>query len=139
LALTRFTLAMHLTIESGILLPRAIWLSMQATGNAAFEAEGKPIETQLKRGEDLREVIKRVSVFPRDFCHALAVAEESGRLAEAMQQQCKHFQEEGERRLKGLMRAAKGGVWVVYATFMIIMIFQLAQVYFDALNKGPTR
>jgi type II secretory pathway component PulF len=74
-------------------------------------------------------------VFPDEFRHILAVAEESGRLPEAMRHQARRFQEEGERKIKGLMQTATWLVWLIYAIFAIILISQLAGIYVGALNK----
>ncbi len=134
LAMARFTLALHMTLESGMLLHRAMRMSLEASGNAAFEAQAKPITAELRQGEDLSLAITGAWIFPAEFRHILGVAEESGRIPEVMKQQCRYYQEEGERKLKALMQVAAWLVWLVYALFAIIMIFNLAGIYFSALQ-----
>jgi type II secretory pathway component PulF len=66
--------------------------------------------------------------------HALAVAEEGGRVPEMMRHQQRHYHEEAERRLRTLTRAASGAVWLVYAGLMVLAIFRIASVYLNALK-----
>jgi type IV pilus assembly protein PilC len=123
-------------MESGILITRAIRLSLQATGNAVFAAQARPIVKELKSGEELSLALTGTGVFPEEFRHILAVAEESGRVPEVMRQQCRFYQEEGERRVKWLTTAATRGIWLLYVLFMIVMIYQLASIYYQALPLG---
>jgi type IV pilus assembly protein PilC len=134
LALGRFTMALHLTLDSGVSIFRAVRLSLEATGNAAFVSHIDEIDRELREGESLTLALTGTGIFPDDFRNLIAIAEESGRIPEVMRKQANHYHEEAARRLKALTAAAAWGVYAVYAVFMIVMIFQLAQIYFSALK-----
>lgn len=134
LALARFALALNLTLNSGMSIMKAVRLSLQATGNAAFTAESDRIEKELRSGEELSQAITGTGVFPEDFRHILEVAEESGRIPESMAQQYRRYQEDAAYKIKALAKVAVWGVWLFYGLFIVIMIFQIASIYFGALG-----
>jgi type IV pilus assembly protein PilC len=135
-ALGRFTLALRLTHETGMSITKALRLSLRATGNAAYVARTPIIVDALKAGDELTLALTKSKIFPEDFLHIVAVAEESGSISEVMQKQAEHYQEEAGRRLKTLARVAGFAVWALYAIFMVVMIIRLAGVYLSALGGG---
>lgn len=134
LAMSRFTLALELTQESGMSILKSMRYSLQATGNAAYESKANTIVEGLKRGDTLTDSVTEAHIFNSEFLRILAVAEESGRVPEVMKQQCEYYQEESSRKLQALAQMAGWGVWLIYAVFMIIMIFSIARIYFEALK-----
>lgn len=134
IALSRFTLALQMTLDAGMSITRAVRLSLQATGNPIYAAQAESAEVALRAGADLTLALSRTRLFSKDFQHILSVAEESGSVPEVMEQQHHYYQEEAERRLKVLAQMAGGAVWLLYAIFMVIMIFRMASVYFGALG-----
>jgi type IV pilus assembly protein PilC len=133
-ALARFTLALGLTMETGMSVTQALRLSLRATGNAAFVTRTPLIVNSLKAGDDLSVSLTKGQIFPFDFRNIVAVAEEGGRVPEMMRHQARHYQEEAERRMTALTRAASFSVWIIYAVFMVILIMRLASYYLKALG-----
>ena len=136
LAMTRFCLALGLTLESAMPIRRALQLSLRATANEAFVARTDVVLEALRQGEELTVALTHTGLFAEDFLHIVAVAEESGRLAEEMQRQTQHYQEESSRRLAALSVAASFGVWLFVAVLIIIAIFRIAMVYLNAINPS---
>lgn len=134
LALGRFALALQLTLDSSLPIAAALRLSLRATGNAAYAATADDVARALKSGATLTEALMQSGRFHEEFLHIIESAEEVGRVPEAMQQQAEYYQEESARRLTSLSRAAAKGVWVLYAVFMVWMIFKLAGVYLAQLR-----
>jgi len=134
LALTRFCLALRLTLESGMPIRRAAQLTLRATGNAAFESKIGVVKESLQAGEELTASLIKTGQLPYDFQNILAVAEESGRMTEVMQQQCEFYEEESERRLAMLMQMAGWGVWLVVAILILMVVFRIALTYIGMLD-----
>jgi type II secretory pathway component PulF len=135
LALGRFTLALRLTLETGMSVGEALRLSLRATSNAAYVKRTELILRAVRQGDDLAVALAKGKLFPEDFQNILAVAEEGGRIPEVMAHQAKYYQEEASRRLTTLMRVAGYGVWVMYAVFMVILIMRIAGFYLSALGN----
>jgi type IV pilus assembly protein PilC len=135
LALTRFCLALRLTQDSGMPIGPALGLSLRATGNPAFADWVPQVQKQLETGQDLTLALAQTRRFPANFQNVLAVAEESGQLAEVMRRQAAHYQEEAERRLTALTRAAAFLMWLGMAVFISVAIIRIfVNVYLAGLN-----
>lgn len=134
LALARFCMALRLTTETGMSIVKAVRLSLSATGNAAFTAVREPIEADLKRGEELTLALTKSGLFPEEFQHMLAVAEESGTLDQVLAHQAEHYHEESGRRLAALTSAAGYGVYAFVGLVIIVAIFRIANWYVGLLG-----
>ena len=64
----------------------------------------------------------------------VATGEEGGRIPEMMRHQADYYAEEASRRLTTLTKALGMAVWLVYAGFMIVAIFSIANIYLSALG-----
>ena len=134
LAMGRFTMALHLTLDSGMPIVRALQLSLKATGSPAYMIHSFTITQALKNGTSLLEALTRTNRFSDDFLSLVAVGEEGGRVPEVMRQQSIFWHEEVAHRFKIATRLAGMLVWLVYAGFMIAAIFNVAGVYFRGLG-----
>ena len=135
LALGRFALALRLTLDSDLSVGKSVRFSLQATGNAAFAARTDAVLAGIKGGEDLTLALGRAQIFPAEFLGMVAIAEEGGRVPEMMSHQADYYHEEASRRMRRLVRVASSAVWLAYAAFMIVAIFQLYGFYFGRLPK----
>jgi type IV pilus assembly protein PilC len=133
-AMSRFCLAMKLTLDSSLSVFKAIKMSLRATDNEAFISQAEPIARRIKKGEELADAIGENPIFPREFHAALTVGEVSGQIPEVMARQAAYFQEEMVRRMKRLTWAMTGGVYAVVGIFMIVAIFRMFSGYAQALN-----
>jgi type IV pilus assembly protein PilC len=133
--LSRFALALRLTLDSGMPVGKAVALSLKGTGNAAFAVRNRVIQESLRTGDSLTRAFTRANLFPDDFLHIVAVAEEGGRVPEVMRQQAEQYAEEAERRLVVLAKVVGFGVWLAVACFLIFAIFRLAAMYLTYLNQ----
>ena len=135
LALSRFCLALRLTMETAMPIARAAKLSLRATGNEAFVARTDVVVKALNEGKDLALAFARSRLLPEDFVNILANAEEGGRVAEMLRHQAEHYEEEASRRLTVLTKVAGWGIWMVVAGLMIFLIFRMYLTYFQQFDK----
>lgn len=133
-AMSRFCLAMKLTLDSSLSVFKSIRLSLRATGNEAFMAQTDAIARRVKKGEELADAIGGNSVFPPEFLAALAVGEVSGQIPEVMGRQADYYREETARRMKRLTWAMSGGIYVMVAVFMIVAIFRMYGGYVQTIG-----
>jgi type II secretory pathway component PulF len=134
LVMGRFTMALHITMDSGMPIARALRLSLLATGNSAFTAQTETITQAVKNGTPVVEALTRSGLFSLEFLSVAAVGEEGGRFPEVMRQQSDYYHEEAARRLTIATRLASMLVWLIYAAFMIWAIFNVASIYLGALG-----
>ena len=125
LVMGRFTMALKLTLDSGLSIVKGLKLSLEATGNALFFSKADVIAAALKNGEPLTDALHQSQLFDEEFLHIVAAAEEGGRVPEMMQHQAEYWHEEASRRLTTLASLMTFGMWLCYAGFMIYMIFRI--------------
>jgi type IV pilus assembly protein PilC len=125
LTLARFALGLRVTLESGMGIGQALALSLRGTGNAAFAAQTRSVREAVRAGDALTLTLSRTRLFPDEFLHILAVAEEGGRVPEVMRQQAEQYEEDAERRLAVLTRMASFGIWLFVASLIVLAIFRL--------------
>lgn len=136
LAMGRFCLVLRLTLESAMPLTRALGLSLEATGNAAFTAAVPAVKKQVRGGDDLTATLSATGLFTEEFRNVLAVGEETGTLPEALARQAEHYEEEASRRMTVLTRVAGGVVWALVALLIAATIIRLfITLYLDPINK----
>ena len=132
--MSRFCLALRLTLDSSLSIAKALRLSFRATGNAAFEAQADRIVKRVSKGDEVAEAVGMNPIFPVEFLGALAVGEASGQIPEVMARQAEYYREETARRMKALTRAMGWGVYILVGAFIIAAIFRMASVYVQALG-----
>ena len=135
LALTRFCLALRLTLETGMPIARALRLSFRATGNAAFADRLDRAVAAVKEGQELTAALTATGLFPEEFRHILSVAEESGRLPEVLRQEADHYHDEAGRRTAALTTALTVLVWLIVAGFIVFFVFRVFLSYLDLFNQ----
>jgi type IV pilus assembly protein PilC len=135
LALTRFCLALRLTLETGMPITRALRLSFHATDNAAFIAQVDKANASVKRGDDLTVALTATGLYPEEFRHILSTAEESGRLTEVLRQEAEHYHEEAGRRMTVVTVMLSVMVWLTVAAFIIILIFRFFLAYIGLIDQ----
>lgn len=136
LAMSRFCVAMQVTLETAMPIDEALDLSLRATGNAAFAARSEQVQEVLRGGDELTVALAETQLFTDEFQMIVATAEESGRLPEVMKHQAKYYEEEAERKLTVMTKVSSFGVWAVVAIIIIIAIFRMAMLYLNAINQA---
>jgi len=134
LALARFCTALRLTTETGMSIVNAMRLSLRAAGNSAYIARSAAIEGGLRRGAELTASLADSRLFPEEFQHMIAVAEESGTLDQVLAHQAEHYHEESGRRLTVLTALAGYGIWLFVGLMIIVAIFRIANWYIGLLG-----
>jgi type IV pilus assembly protein PilC len=135
LCLSRLSMGLRLTLDSAMPIAKAIGLSFQATGNAAYAADAKGIQESLKTGDDLTRAISQCRLLPEDYVNIIAVAEQGGRVPEVMVNQAQYYEEEAGRRLVILTRVAGFAVWAFVALLIVMAIFKIFSIYVNAISN----
>lgn len=139
LLLGRFCIALKMTAGAGLSVKKSVQYSLDATASSYYQQSYQKAQQGLRRGEELTEVLTRCTVFPPEFLDIVANAEQTGQVAEVMDRCAKNYNEEMERRLRGLARLASGLIAVGVALIIISMIVNIytssiGPVYRDAMK-----
>jgi type II secretory pathway component PulF len=133
--MSRFTLALQLTLDSGVPVAKALKLSFEATGNAFFKSRSDVAVQTVKSGKSLYKALTDCQLFDDQFLEMVITSEESGSVPEMMRHLVQQYQDDTARKLKIATGLASGAVWFCVAAFIVWGIFKLAGVYLGALEK----
>jgi type IV pilus assembly protein PilC len=135
MAMTRFCMALRLTMETGMSIAKAMKLSLRAAANSAFDARVEQVSDAVRGGDDLTEALGKTGIFSGEFLDILATAEESGRMVEVMERQAKYYEEESTRRMTIMTQVSSWGVYLIIAMILIFMIFRIFTSYLAVLDS----
>ncbi len=138
-ALHRFAMAAHMTIEAGLKADRVLKSSLRATSNKAYQAEGDRAAKMSRKGKEIVETLSKLgpTLFPDAFVQAVAIGEESGRLAEVMLKEAELYREESIRGMKVLAKIVSGVVYAMIAIFVIVCIYRIFMTtYMGQIQQG---
>jgi type II secretory pathway component PulF len=130
IAMTRFCVAGRLMLDTTLSVFKMLRLAFLATDNAAFTTTIPRVEGSLRQGNSITTALTTAGVFSEKFLAAVAVAEESGRLPEALAYQGKEYEDETRRGLAFLTRLAGSLVWLGVAAVIITCIFRIFMVVY---------
>lgn len=134
LALSRFSLALQLTMDTSLTAWEALDRSLKATGNGAFIAASEGVQEVVRSGERVSEALRSARLFPEEFIHIVSTAEISGQIPEMMRHQAEYYEEEASRRLVLLTRGAGFAIWVGVACLIIWVIFRIVLSYIGMIE-----
>lgn len=134
LIMSRFTLALQLTLDTGLSITKALRLSLESTSNAHFASRADDVVRALKNGQSLHEALEGSGLFTSDFLEMIASSEASGSVPEMMRHLAHEYQEETSRKMTLLTRVAGGAVWCCVSGFIIWAIFRLAAIYLNMFD-----
>lgn len=136
LALARLAWSMHLTLETGMPLRRALPIALRSTQNALYIQDTDQILRAIASGHEITEALAATGRYPAEFLERLRVGEESGRLPESMEILSRQYQEEALQAIRVLTTLAGFAVWALVALFIIFFILRLAMFYVGAINEA---
>jgi type II secretory pathway component PulF len=136
LSLARLSWLMHLTMNSGMDLRKALRMSLRGSGNVRYVERAAEIDRTIASGRPIHEAFREARLFPPEFLDAVQVGEDSGRLVESLAVLARQYRERSDLAMFVLTRVAGYGVWLVIATIIILLIFRLAGFYLGALRDA---
>jgi type II secretory pathway component PulF len=136
ICLARIAWTMHLTFNTGMSIRRAIRLCLASASNAYYTDQTQPILKAIDQGESLAEAFASTGKFPVDFLDALHVADESGRVVEAMGHLADQYRERAAFAFRTLGQIASWAVYAVIVAFITCAIFRVASFYIGGIQQA---
>jgi type II secretory pathway component PulF len=136
IALSRVAWALHLTLNVDIGLRRIIPLALRSTANDYYIQHTNQMVNIVATGEPLHVAFASTHAFPSGFIDALVAAEESGRIVESMERLSNRYEEEAEAAVKTLATIMGFAVGAFVMSFIVFLIFRLANFYLGTINEA---
>ncbi len=136
MALSRMAWSMHVTMNTGMEIRRALQLSLRSTQNARYIDQIPEIDRSIMQGNSLVETFRHAGGYPVEFLDTLAVGEESGKVVESMGHLAQQYQDRARMAFAMLALVAGWLVWAAIAALIIALIFRLFSFYLGVLNNA---
>lgn len=134
-ALARFTKSFGLALGAGVPVVTALEAANETTGNVVLSERIGHIKAAAERGESLARAARATGVFTPTVLQMISVGEESGALAEMMNEVADHSQREVEHAARGLaaqieplLVIALGGAVLLFALGVFLPLWDLSRV-----------
>lgn len=134
LALARMAWVLHLALDAGMDVRRAISLSVSSTRNDYYISHTREVRDYVAQGGSLYEALAHTGCYPAEFLDVVQVGESSGRLVESLALLSKQYHDRADSALKTLGVIGGFAVWAVIAAFIITLIFRMAFFYFNTIR-----
>ncbi|RME63818.1 MAG: type II secretion system protein GspF, partial [Nitrospirae bacterium] len=133
--ISRFTRTLGTLLKAGVPVLTALRISRQVIGNEAISTSLAPLEDGVRHGKGLSQPMKEVNIFPEMVVEMVAVAEEAGRVEEALLQIADRFEEETRRTIRRTVSILEPGLILFMGVMvgfiilsMLVAIFSISEL-----------
>lgn len=132
--LARFCISFSVALRSGVPLTQALGIVADNVGNHRFAECIQAMRGHVEHGESVKAAAVKAGIFPNSLVQVIAVGEETGALAELLEELGTYFQSEVEyelsrltARLEPILITVLGGVVLVLALGVFLPMWELGR------------
>ena len=132
--LARFCISFSVALRSGVPLTQALGIVADNVGNHRFCKCIQAMRGHVEHGESVKQAAAKAGIFPNSLVQVIAVGEETGALAELLEELGTYFQSEVEyelsrltARLEPILITVLGGVVLVLALGVFLPMWELGR------------
>jgi type II secretory pathway component PulF len=139
LVLARIAWSLHLTLDTGMPVRRALAISLRSAGNARYSGQIRQMVERVDAGGTIYEAFLDAGGYPIEFLDALHVGEQTGRIVESMETLARQYRERARSALATITTLAGFAVWCIVAVIIVALIFRIFMFYLGQINQamGP--
>ncbi len=119
-------------LENGVPLLDSIRLCRKATRNSLFQELFEKVEQEILQGEGMSQTLVDATFLPAGAAHMISTGERTGKLPAVLQSVGEYFEDEGERRLRTLVKMLEPAIIIglggVVAVVVLSIILPLLDV-----------
>jgi len=119
-------------LENGVPLLDSVRLCRKATRNILFQEMFATVEHEILQGEAMSPTLMNASFLPAGAAHMVSTGERTGKLPSVLQSVGEYFEDEGERRLRTLVKMLEPAIIIglggVVAVVVLSIILPLLDV-----------
>jgi type II secretory pathway component PulF len=119
-------------LENGVPLLDSVRLCRKATRNILFQEMFSNVEQEILRGEGMSSTLMNATFLPAGAAHMISTGERTGKLPNVLQSVGEYFEDEGERRLRTLVKMLEPAIIIglggVVAVVVLSIILPLLDV-----------
>ncbi|MDX1962342.1 MAG: type II secretion system F family protein [Pirellulales bacterium] len=118
-------------LTSGVPLIEGIRLCRAASRNHLYKELFAQAEQEILRGEALGKSLRAVNFLPLGAAHMVSTAERTGKLGQVLQAVGEHFEDDGERHLRDLIRILEPAIIVMLGVVVAVVVLAIIMPLLD--------
>jgi type II secretory pathway component PulF len=123
-------------LENGVPLLESIRLCRNATSNRLFQAMFDSVEHQILQGEGMSDTLVNSAFLPPGAAHMIATGERTGKLPSVLQSVGEYFEDEGERRLRTLVKMLEPAIIIGLGAVVAIVVLSIVLPLLDVTTAS---
>ncbi|MCD6436117.1 MAG: type II secretion system F family protein [Clostridiales bacterium] len=131
---SRFTRTLSTLLASGIPILDAIESSASVTGNTLVIEGMKDVSDDIKKGESLSVLLRKLDLFPKMMVSMISIGEESGSLEEMLSKTADYYDDELEASLKKLVALIEPLAILVMGVLIGMIVIAMMLPMFDMVK-----
>ena len=121
-------------LANGVTLLQAMQLVSRATPNTYFRIRLEKASEQISEGYSLSRALRQVGGFADSFLDLVAVGEQTGELAKALDKAGARYEKEMDRRIQRITALIQPVIIVVIALVVGAVVYSIITSIFDAMS-----
>lgn len=123
-------------LSTGVPLLASVRLCRESVGNRLFRTMLNTIETDVLDGAGIGRALINAPFLPAGAAQMVSTAEQTGNLSEVLKMVGEHFEHDGERRLRELVKLMEPGVIVVLGFIVSLVVMAVVLPLLEISTGG---
>jgi type II secretory pathway component PulF len=136
ISMARLTWALAMATDSDLPPDKSIELAVRSMQNSYYTDMIEQMRLTIRRGGEMHDAFRSTGRYPADFLDTIQTGELSGQVSETLTILSRDYDERAKIWYRGLTFACGFAVFGLMVTFMIVMIFQVFQLYMAPINDA---
>lgn len=132
--ISRFIKTLSVLVKSHVNVLNSVNISINVLSNAVISKTFSFVTTDLKGGKKLSAALSRSAYMPKTALQMLAVGEETGTVAEMLEQVSNNLEEQLRNRIKRLLALFEPVVILILAGIIIIVVLSIILAILELQN-----
>jgi len=123
-------------LENGVPLLDSVRLCRKATRNILFQEVFATVEHEILQGEAMSPTLMNATFLPAGATHMISTGERTGKLPSVLQSVGEYFEDEGERRLRTLVKMREPAIIIGLGGVVAVVVLSITLPLLDVTTAS---
>jgi type II secretory pathway component PulF len=123
-------------LESGVPLLDSVRLCRNATSNRLFQHMFDTVEREILQGEGMSTTLVNAGFLPAGAAQMISTGERTGKLSSVLQSVGEYFEDEGERRLRTLVKMLEPAIIIFLGAIVALVVLSIILPLLDVTTAS---
>lgn len=123
-------------LENGVPLLESVCLCRKASGNLLVQEMFNHVEEEILQGQGMSQSLVNATFLPAGAAHMISTGERTGRLSVVLQSVGEYFEDEGERRLRTLVKMLEPAIIIGLGAVVALVVLSIILPLLDVTSAS---